>query len=94
MLELHRFMVAVSQVSANHDGRGGSAPDPLVWDLGSRSKRRGFDIRVNVDLAMLPGPLVFLNGPCVQVQGGCISGVHAAVQVLCFLEFLALSCWC
>ena len=38
VLQLHRFMVAVSHVSVNHDGRGGSALDPLVWDQGSRLK--------------------------------------------------------
>ena len=38
MFQLHRFLVAVSQVSVNQDGRGGSAPDPLVWDQGSRIK--------------------------------------------------------
>ena len=27
MLQRHRFMVAVSRVSVNHDGRGGFAPD-------------------------------------------------------------------
>ena len=32
MLDLHRFMIAVARVSVNHDGRGGAAPDPLVWD--------------------------------------------------------------
>ena len=31
MLELHRFMIAVARVSVNHDGRGGTAPDSLVW---------------------------------------------------------------
>ena len=31
MLQLYGFMVSV-----NHDGRGGSALDPLVWDQGSR----------------------------------------------------------
>ena len=36
MLQLHRFMVAVSRVSVNHDGRSGSAPDPLVCDHRSR----------------------------------------------------------
>ena len=40
MLLLHRFMVAVAGVSASHDGRGGTAPDPLVWDLGGRPKAR------------------------------------------------------
>ena len=32
MLQLHQFMVAISQVSVEHDGRSGSAPDPFVSD--------------------------------------------------------------
>ena len=37
MLELHRFMIAVARVTVNHDGKGGTAPDPwfLEWALGS-----------------------------------------------------------
>ena len=31
---LHRFMVAISWVSVNHDGRGSTAPDALVWEQG------------------------------------------------------------
>ena len=34
MIDLHRFMIAIARVSVNHDGRGGTAPDPLVWDQG------------------------------------------------------------
>ena len=30
MLQLHRFMNAVAGVTVNHDGRGGTAPDPFV----------------------------------------------------------------
>ena len=48
------------QVSVNHDGKGGTAPDPLVWDQGSKPKVRKLAIRVNVDIASLPGPLGFL----------------------------------
>ena len=33
--QLHRFMIAVSQTAVYHDGRGGTAPDPLVLDQGS-----------------------------------------------------------
>ena len=55
LLQLHRFMVAVSRVVVNRVGRGGSAPDPLVWDRGSTKKQRKVDIRVNIDLATLPG---------------------------------------
>ena len=46
MLDLHRFMIAVARVSVNHDGRGGTAPDPLVWDQGVRHKARKLANRV------------------------------------------------
>ena len=38
MLDLHRLMIAVARVSVNHDGKGGTAPDLLVWDQGSKPK--------------------------------------------------------
>ena len=74
MLDLHRFMIAVAWVSVNHDGKGGTAPDPLVWDQGSRPKVRKLAIRVNVDLASLPGRPGFLNKSWVQVSAGRITG--------------------
>ena len=37
MLDLHRFMIAVARVSFSHDGRGGTEPDPLVWDQGRQA---------------------------------------------------------
>ena len=43
MLQLHRFTIAVSRVAVIHDGRGGSAPDPLVWDQVGRQKQRRVD---------------------------------------------------
>ena len=55
----------------NHH-RGGTAPDPLVWDQGGRPKARNLDIRVNVDIVSLPGPPDFLGGPWIQVPGGHI----------------------
>ena len=61
--QLHRFMVAIPRVSVNHDVRGGTAPDSLVWDRGGVKKRRNIEVGVNVDLAALPGPPGFLNGP-------------------------------
>ena len=78
MLDLHRFMIAVARVAVNHDGRGGTAPDPLVWGQGGRPKARKLTIRVNVDLTSLPGPPGFLNRPWVQVHGGHISGCDIA----------------
>ena len=62
VLRLHRFMVAVARVSVNHDGRGGSAPDLLVWDQGSRKKQRQVDVGVSVDHAAHPGPPGFFAG--------------------------------
>ena len=96
MLDLHRFMVAIARVSVNHDGRGGTAPDPLVWDQGSRPKARKLAIRVNVDLASLPGPPGFLNSSWVQVSAGCINDADIAawpysVSILVlFTSFLIL----
>ena len=67
-------MIAVARVSVNHDGKGGNATDPLVWDQGSRPKVRKPAVRVNVDLASLPGPPGFLNCSWVQVNAGHITG--------------------
>ena len=78
MLDLHRFMIAFARASVNHDGKGGTAPDPLVWDQESRPKIRKLDIRVNVDLASLPGPPGFLNSSWIQVAAGRITGADIA----------------
>ena len=60
-------MIAVSRVTVNHHGKGGTAPDLLVWEQGSGSKQRKVHNRVVVDLSTLPGPPVFffLNGPLI-----------------------------
>ena len=73
MTDLHRFMIAIARVSVNHDGKGGTAPDPLVWDQGSKPKVRKLAIRVDVDLASLPGPPGFLNNTWIQVDAGHIT---------------------
>ncbi len=93
LLDLHRFMIAVARVTVNHDGKGGTAPDPLVWDQGGRPKARKLAIRVNVDFA--PG---FLGGPWIQVHGGRISGADVAawpysVGILCFTSFFGTLHW-
>ena len=88
-------MVAIARISVNHDSRGGSAPDSLVSDQGSRSKQRKVDVRVG----MLPGPPGFLLGPLVQVQSGSISEADIAawpysVSLLCkFSGFLSSLHW-
>ena len=73
MADLHRFMIAIARVSVNHDGKGGTAPDPLVWDQGSKPKVRKLAIRVNVHLASLPGPPGFHNNTWIQVDAGHIT---------------------
>ena len=40
----------------NDDGKGGTAPDPLVWCAGSKSKKRKPMDAVRY-LAMIPGPV-------------------------------------
>ena len=85
----HRFMIAVSRVADFHDGRRGSAPDPLVWDQGSKRKT---DIRVNVDLASLPGPPGFLKGPWIQVHCGCITGADVAAWPDSVSIFMQIHC--
>ena len=40
ILGLHRFFIAISRAVVNHDGRDGSAPDPLVWSAGPHPERR------------------------------------------------------
>ena len=55
VLDLHRFFIAIARAVVNHDGRGGVAPDPLVWSAGARPKRRRPLCAVR-DRAFLPGP--------------------------------------
>ena len=99
MADLHRFMIAIAWVSVNHDGKGGTAPDPLVWDQGSKPKVRKLAIRVNVDLASIPGPPGFLNYTWIQVDVGHISSEDISawpysVSILVrFTSFLDGSHW-
>ena len=96
MLDLHRFMIAIA---VNHDCKGGTAPDPLVWDQGSRPKVRNLAIRVNVDLASLPGPPGFLNSSWVQVNAGRITDSDIAAwpysvgTLVWFISFLNTLHW-
>ena len=99
MADSHRFMITVARVSVNHDGKGGTAPDPLVWDQRSRLKIRKLAIRVNVDLASLPGPPGFLNNSWIQVDAGRITGDDIAAWpssvgiLIRFTSFLSTLHW-
>ena len=55
ILDLHRFFIAISRAVVNHDGREGTAPDPLVWSAGTLHKRRRL-VHAFRDRAFLPGP--------------------------------------
>ena len=65
MLDLHRFLVAISRIEVNHDGCGGTAPDAMVWDKGGIVKTRAPSFRLIVDHATLPGPPNFLSSNLV-----------------------------
>ena len=68
MLDLHRFMVAISRIEVNHDGSGGTAPDATVWDKGGILKARAPPSRLIVDRASLPGPPGFLDNTWVSLD--------------------------
>ena len=55
ILDLHRFLIAISRAVVNDDGRGGLAPDPMVWSAAGRHKRRR-PVEAVRDYAMLTGP--------------------------------------
>ena len=94
--QFHRFMVAVSRVAVNHDGRSGSASDPLVWDQRRKRKQRNTDFWVNVDLACLPmGPgfrwTVVVSLVLMWLPGRMVSACCASL--LPFLGYSAVACW-
>ena len=99
MTDLHRFIIAIARVSVNHDGKGGTAPDPLVWDQGSKPRVRKLAIRVNVDLASLPGPPGFLNNTWIQVDAGHIASAdtsawpYSVAILVRFTSFLGILHW-
>ena len=99
MIQLHKFMVAVSGVSVNHDEGGCNAPGPMVWDRGGAAKRSLVDVRINVYFASLLGPLGYLHGPWSQVHAGAVTGVDVLVwpyrvNVQCkFTSFLGSLQW-
>ena len=59
----HRFLIAVAGTVVNNDGKGGSAPDPLVWSSGALTIKARSDPSAR-DLACLPGPAHHLSGWC------------------------------
>ena len=58
ILDLHRFFISISRAVVNHDGRDGTAPDPLVWSAGALPRGVGWFMRFGTRLLCL-GHLVF-----------------------------------
>ena len=69
---LHRFFVAIARAVVNHDGGGGTAPDPLVWSAGSLPKRKGVIDAVR-NFAFLPGPVGLWSGEWVSFRVSSIT---------------------
>ena len=91
ILSLHRFLIAIARESLNHSD-GGSAIDPLCWDLGSRTKVRRVDERVVVEFAKMPGPGFLDNidsGPLTYTDISLWPfSVHLLVRFTSFLSTL------
>ena len=62
----------------NHDGRGGTAPDPLVWSAGALHKRRRLVSAVR-DGAFLPGPPGIWHSEWFQVPAAAICAEDMAL---------------
>ena len=55
LLDFRRFFIASSRAVVIHDGRDGTAPDPMVWSASAHPKKRRLVHAVR-DCAFLPGP--------------------------------------
>ena len=55
IMDVHRFLVAISRALVDHDGMEGTALDPLIWSAGALPKKRWLVDAVR-NHAMLPGP--------------------------------------
>ena len=99
MLDLHRFLVAISRIEVNHDGFGGTAPDAMVWDNGGVAKTRAPSFRLIIDHATLPGPPIFLSSTwCtldpLPITYEDVAAWHCSVDILLvFSSFLASLHW-
>ena len=71
ILDLHRFFIAISRAVVNHDGRDGTAPDPMVWSAGAFPKRRRLVHAVR-ERAFLPGPPGIWDSDWVAVPASVI----------------------
>ena len=94
--ELHRFFIAISRAVVNDDGRGGLAPDPMVWSAGGKRKLKR-PVEAVRDYAMLPGPGRLWGGdwfkwPDIHITEGDVGrwpfSTGALVKLAAFLSSL------
>ena len=78
ILDLHRFFIAISRAGVNHDGLGGTAPNPLVWSAGASHKRRRLVHAVR-DRAFLLGPPGIWSSEWYQVPHTIVCGEDIAL---------------
>ena len=79
LLDLHKFMVAISLIEVNNDRSGGIAPDAVVWDHGGLVKSRASSLCIIVDHASLPGPPGFLDCSWCNIPSTPIAQEDVAV---------------
>ena len=98
LLDLHRYFIAISRAVVNHDGRDGTAPDPLVWSAGALPKRRQLVHAVR-EWAMLPGPPASWDSEWICMPASAISaddiahGPHTAGLLVKWVAFLGSLHW-
>ena len=78
LLDLHRFFIAISRTGVNHDGREGTAPDPLVWSARVRPKRRRLVHAVRDRFFFLPGPLGIWESEWLNVPSSAVGADDVA----------------
>ena len=77
-LGLHRFFIAIARAAVNHDGLGGTAPDPLVWSAGALHKRRRL-VHAFRDRAFLPGPPGIWHSEWFQIPAAVVCADDVAL---------------
>ena len=78
ILDLHRFFIAIFRAVVNHDGLGGTAPDPHVWSAGALRKRRRLVPAIR-DRAFLPGPPGIWHSEWFQLPAAAICAEDIAL---------------
>ena len=66
-----KFFIAIFRAVVNHDGRDGTAPDPLVWSVGALPWRRRLVHAVR-DRFSLPGPPGVWDSEWVNIPASAV----------------------